>query len=282
MDKLTKKYDKLEKAIAAQQELLGMMSTTLHVIGEQQVQNRVLQLLKTYKVIHANTPQNANPFIRINSREKLETLVTGFINSQHLPTAIQSIKKAIPHQLFVSGLDGSIQSYLDITNPNWVHAQSGGSLQHLVSGDVCMVGTLENVTHALHRALRYPIMVRRFTSRVNNLLFQHAEQRLSITQGMEKVTLFVVVGTPKSYFEETIPARFFNRTFTDRDFDDLEAYILESFEGTVVIPEDSELENLIIKSDPIKDPLGIWKLLLSIEYNDERVLAKKATVRRGS
>ena len=31
MDKLTKKYEKLEKAIAAQQELLSMMSTTLHV-----------------------------------------------------------------------------------------------------------------------------------------------------------------------------------------------------------------------------------------------------------
>ena len=148
-------------------------------------------------------------------------------------------------------------------------------MQKLVSGDVCMVGTLENITFAIHRALRYPVMVRRFTSRVNNLLFQHADPNLSITQGMEKTTLFVVVGTPKSFFEETLPINFFNRILTEKDFDDLEQYILDSFDGTVVIPDDSELQGLILDSDPVKDPLGVWKLLLSVEYNGQRILSKK-------
>ncbi|EFC47361.1 predicted protein [Naegleria gruberi] len=94
MDKLSKKYEKMEKALAAQQELLGMMSTTLHVIGEQQVQNRVLQLLRLYKIIPAQNSANApSPFIRVNTKDKLESLVTSFVNPQHLPTAIQSVKK---------------------------------------------------------------------------------------------------------------------------------------------------------------------------------------------
>ncbi|KAL9651881.1 hypothetical protein ABK040_000227 [Willaertia magna] len=279
MDKLSKKYEKLERAVAAQQELLSMMSTTLHVIGEQQVQNRVLNLLKVFKII-PNIANNSSQqtFIRINTKDKLETMVTSFISTQHLPTAIQSIKKAIPHQLFVSGIDGGLQSYLDISNPNWIHYQSGGSIQRLVSGDVCMIGTLENITLALHRSLRYPILVRRFTSRVNHLLFQHPDQKLSIKQGMEKVILFVVVGTPKSLFEDTLPIQFFNKTLSEKDLDDLENYILSSFDGTIYLPEEEELEDLILKSDPMKDPLGVWKLLLSVEYNGKTILSRKQEV----
>ena len=138
-----------------------------------------------------------------------------------------------------------------------------------------MVGTFENITHALHRALRYPVLVRRFTSRINNLLFQHVDTKLSISQGMEKVVLFVVVGTPKSIFEETLPVKYFNRSLTEKDMDELEQEILDSFEGTIFIPEDEELVDLILNSDPVKDPLGVWKLLLNLEYNQQPILAKK-------
>ena len=125
-----------------------------------------------------------------------------------------------------------------------------------------MVGSLSNIARALHRALRYPLLVKRYTLRVQKALFKTSNEQV-VMEPMEHVTCFVVMG---NLFSSCIPAKFTNRILGYRDIEKLEETILESFDGEVYIPSDEEIVSLAM-SDPIKDPVGVWQVLLTSQLN---------------
>jgi hypothetical protein len=83
---------------------------------------------------------------------------------------------------------------------------------------------------------------------------------------MEHVTVFVVVG---NVFTD-IPTRFFNRVLSPTDIAQLEEAVLELFEGEVYIPTDEEII-ADLDSDPIRNPLGVWRALSVTEVNGKLV-----------
>jgi hypothetical protein len=42
----------------------------------------------------------------------------------------------------------------------------GGKKRSIMSGEVSVLGNLENIVKSLHRAMRYPLLVRRYTNRL--------------------------------------------------------------------------------------------------------------------
>lgn len=80
------------------------------------------------------------------------------------------------------------------------------------------------------------------------------------------MTIFVVAGS----LHTQIPTRFFNRILTPNDMRNLEDVVLQLFEGEVYIPEDEKIIAMM-NSDPINDPLGIWRALAATEIDGSLV-----------
>jgi hypothetical protein len=58
----------------------------------------------------------------------------------------------------------------------------------------------------------------------------------------------------------------FNKVLNPSDSEKLSNHLLNLIEGEVYFPDDNEILNLIT-SDPLTDPIGVWRLLMISELN---------------
>jgi len=266
IDKLTRKYESLAKGFATLQETVAIMSTSVQMLTEPQITSRVRSILRSYRLLHEADVKHS-PFIKVNSLSRMESYLSSFVNASNIPGAEQAVKDSANKQMFV-GVDGLPFAYQHAApaSSGWVtgplNASRGGRSKSMISGEVTMVGSLSNIAKAIHRAMRYPLLVKRYTLRVQKALFKTSNEQ-TVAEPMEHVTLFVVMG---NLFSSCIPAKFTNRILGYRDIQKLEDIILESFEGEVYIPSDEEIISLAL-SDPIKDPVGVWQVFLSSQLN---------------
>ncbi len=84
---------------------------------------------------------------------------------------INTVNRSIGDQQFV-GLDGQTLTYAGAapSSSTWITSimkqSRGGKKRSIMSGEVSVLGNLENIVKSLHRAMRYPLLVRRYTNRL--------------------------------------------------------------------------------------------------------------------
>jgi hypothetical protein len=66
----------------------------------------------------------------------------------------------------------------------------------------------------------------------------------------------------------------FNKVLDPKEIEKLANHILSSMEGEVYIPSDKTILSLIT-SDPIKDSIGVWRVLMESEYNGTQLIKLK-------
>lgn len=266
VDKLARKYESLSKTVASLQETVAIMSTSVQMLTENNMNQRVRNILKSYKLVQDDSKNN--PFVKINSLARIEAYLASFVSGSNVPGAEQAIKDSAAKQMFV-GFDGIPFAYQHAAqaSSSWITGQlntsRGGRSKSMISGEVTMVGSFANITKALHRALRYPLLVKRYTLRVQKALFKTSNEE-ALVDPMEHATVFVAMG---NLFSSTIPTKFVNRILNYRDIQKLEDHILDSFEGEVYVPSDEEIISQYIFSDPIKDPVGVWRVFINSQLN---------------
>lgn len=85
--------------------------------------------------------------------------------------AEDAIKKSLPKQYYVE-LDGVPIAYTKgcLNASNWItgplNVSRGGRNRSMLSGEVSMVGSITSISRGLHRAMRFPVLMKRFTQRV--------------------------------------------------------------------------------------------------------------------
>jgi hypothetical protein len=255
VDKLVRKQDALVKNVSVLREAVTIMSTSIQMLTENHVNQRVLLLLKTYKLIQESSFKSS-PFVKVNSPPRVEDFVKSFVKDVEIPGAETAIAKTIHSQAFVS-LDGLTLTY-DDTSPTssfWItkilNQARGGKKRSMLSGEVTVIGNLENIVKSLHRAMRYPILIRRYTNRLYQSLYKTDGH-----EGLEHITVFVVMGS----IYTRIPSHFFNRPLAPNNITELENAILELFDGEVFIPEDEKILAWM-DSNPATDVVGAWRAL---------------------
>jgi len=267
IDKLARKYETLSKNVSSLQETVAIMSSSVQMLSETHINQKVKGIIKNYKLLSEGDAKT-NPFVRVNSLSRLEAYLNSFVSGSNVPGVEQAIKDTVSKQMFV-GLDGipfAYQQAAQASSP-WItgllNTAKGGRAKSMISGEVTMVGSFANITRALHRAIRYPLLIKRYTLRVQKALFKVTNEQ-ALNEPMEHMTLFVVMG---SLFSPSIPAKYMNRVLNNRDIQSLEDDILNSFEGEVYIPSDEEIISKYIFSDPSKDSIGVWSVFLNAQLN---------------
>jgi hypothetical protein len=204
---LAKKYDSLAKSVVSLQETVAIMATSVQLLTEPQIAPRVRSILKAYKLINESDAKYS-PFVKVNSLQRMESYLNGFVSGANLPGVEQAIKDSASKQMLV-GIDGIPFAYQHAA-PNssaWVtgllNASRGGRPKSMISGEVTMIGSLANLTRALHRAIRYPMLVKRYSLRVHKALYKTSNEE-ALNESSEQVTVFAVMG---SIFAQSIPLK---------------------------------------------------------------------------
>ncbi|KAL0478548.1 hypothetical protein AKO1_008135 [Acrasis kona] len=268
VDKLSKKQEEISKSIGALTDMIELMSASVQITAEQQMNFRTLNILKANKLLPFDTTLKS--FLKINTITKAEEYLKTFTKDVNILDADRIISSTIEAQAMV-GHQGSVITYKDaaVTSSPWItpllNVPRGGKKRMIVSGEISVLGTLDNIVKCLHRALRYPVLVRRYTNRLYQSLYNSKENL-----GLEHVVIFVNVAA----LQTQVPSRFFNRILTKADLGKLEEAVLDLFEGEVYIPNDDEISSYL-NTDPNIDILGVWKALLVAEI-DGRLAVKTA------
>lgn len=287
VDKLAKKYDKLSENVHFLNDALSIMSASVQMLAEQHINQRVISILRQAKLVAPQTQAQVQaagsgagetqssghiPFVRLNNEQRIEDFLRLFVRDCGVVGAEQAVRQSVKKQSFID-FEGHVSTYGEsaMASSNWITTPMGGSKggrhRKMISGEVTVIGTSTSIARALHRAMRIPVLLKRYTSRIHKALYRSTTSESM--EGMEGVTVFVITGSLHPS-DICIPPRFFNRVISSAaDFDQLEDNILQTFEGELAMPDDEEVleSEYMLNSDPLRDATGVWKLFHETEWN---------------
>lgn len=138
------------------------------MLAENHMQGKVNTFLKQHSLCDT---KNVN-FLKVNTLNKLEEYLKTYARDNNVRGVEDAIKRTIPYH-FLSNVEGNpIQySYAIETSSNWssspLNQSKGGRTKSMLSGDVSIHGSDDTITRSLHRAIRIPVLLRRYTTRIN-------------------------------------------------------------------------------------------------------------------
>lgn len=138
------------------------------MLAEDHMNSKVFPLLKKH---HLSDTKNVN-FVKINTLSKLEEYLKNYAKDNGVRGAEEAIKNTVSKQ-FLATIDGNPIEYTFAieTSSNWsslpYNMSKSGKVKTLVSGDLTIYGDDDAICRSLHRSMRIPILLRRYTSRIN-------------------------------------------------------------------------------------------------------------------
>lgn len=193
---------------------------------------------------------------------KLEEYLKSYVRDTNVRGVEEAIRKTLSSNFSTNFEFKPVHISESIASvSNWsglpYNMAKAGRTRSLLSGDVNVMGTADVIMKALHRAMRIPLLLKKFTSRVHQAI--HKSSEADSLEGMEKVTIFLIFGN----IEQVLPEKSFNRILTPKDLATLSNDLIDSIPGEVYIPSDEDLLGWIHKDEP----LGSWKYFLEAEFN---------------
>eukprot|EP01080_Neovahlkampfia_damariscottae_P005122 gene5122-8720_t len=265
VDKLSKKQELLIKNVDKLSEIVSMMSTSIEIITESQMNSKVHSILKNHNLLKERT----NPFLKINSMKSLEDYLISFVQNIGVTGAQEVIKKSLNSQKFVD-IFGEKRNYENSieSGPNWItgplNVNKQGRIRNFLSGEVTIIGNNESIIRSIHRAIRIPTLLRRYTSKIFQTLNKSSLIEESLN-GLENGLIFLIIGSSKN---NSLPNDCFNRVITPFELNSISESLIDNLEGEVYIPNDNEILNFNV-SDTFHDSFGSWNLFLESEFNQK-------------
>ena len=237
--------------------------------------SKVYSILKNHNLLKERT----NPFIKINSMKSLEDYLTLFVKDVGVTGAQEVIKKSILSQKFVDifGEKRSFEKSIE-SGPNWItgplNINKQGRIRNFLSGEVTIIGNNLTIIRSIHRAIRIPTLLRRYTSKIYQTLNKSNSSNSSTTifedslNGLENGLIFLIIGSSKN---NSLPNDSFNRVLTPFELNNISENLIENYlEGEIYIPNDDEILNFNL-SDVFQNSFGSWNLFLESEFNKKNL-----------
>jgi hypothetical protein len=117
LDKISKKNEVLVKEVTDLKEIMAIMSTSVQMIAENQIHQKVFSILKQFNFITESRPIN---FQKIHSMLKLEEYLKTFVRDTNVRGAEEAIKKSLAAN-YLTNFDGAPVSIEEgiVTGSNW-------------------------------------------------------------------------------------------------------------------------------------------------------------------
>src|SRR5690606_7051346 len=106
-----------------------------------------------------------------NTPEKYVELLKSFVRNSGVRGAEEAIEKSFNRQIFID-IHGLPMNYYEgcQSGTQWItgllNVSRAGKDKSHISGDVTILGDIDSITKCMHRALRLPILLKRYTQRV--------------------------------------------------------------------------------------------------------------------
>jgi hypothetical protein len=129
---------------------------------------KVFSILRNFHLLR----EKVNPFMRINSMKSLEDYLVLFVKDIGVKGAQEAIKKSIQSQKFIDifGEERKFENSIE-SCPNWItgpqNVNKAGRTRNFLSGEVTILGNDETIARCIHRAVRIPALLKRYTLRIH-------------------------------------------------------------------------------------------------------------------